>query len=210
MAKVIESDKGFLLIECTEIETQKIGGIGICDSCNKVSDKGIYISVLNSWYCMECFNDWHKGAIRYQEDIYIEKRHFNHTMDRLLIFAEELANEMIEEINKIIGEIDTAYLNIGEDDFVICDDDLTLVIDLYNEFCQDLVHPKVFKKGTLMLIEYEKGGSPILVDDTDMIYSVKHQDMIIPVRKKNAKNYFNELLKKHEELIEEIKRNIQQ
>ena len=78
MAKVIESKKEFLLIEATRLDISQIGGFGICDFCNNTSDNGVLIPVLNQWYCMGCFNDWHNRAKRYSEDIPIEERNFNH------------------------------------------------------------------------------------------------------------------------------------
>lgn len=51
MAKQIENEKGFLIIETTLSEMASIGSLGICDYCNNKTTKGYYIAVLNSWYC---------------------------------------------------------------------------------------------------------------------------------------------------------------
>lgn len=48
MAKAFINEKNFNLGD----------GIGICDFCNTPSSKGYYISVLNSWYCEDCYNEW--------------------------------------------------------------------------------------------------------------------------------------------------------
>ncbi len=77
MATAITTDKGFLVIEASQLEVVKIGGLGICDACNKASSSGNIISVLaGRWYCPECFNEWHSSAINYEEDREYEKRIF--------------------------------------------------------------------------------------------------------------------------------------
>jgi len=78
MAKKFENEKGFLIIKTENVDdTLKLGGLGICDYCNKADFTGYYIAVLNAWYCEECFNDWYKRAIRYSEDIKYEEKNFN-------------------------------------------------------------------------------------------------------------------------------------
>ncbi len=77
MAKVIQSEKGFKLIEVSWLEIVELGGLGICDSCGKTAGTGVYIAVLNSWYCKECFEKWHKRAKHYAQDSRIEESNFN-------------------------------------------------------------------------------------------------------------------------------------
>lgn len=77
MAKVIQSEKGFKLIETSRLEIVELGGLGICDSCGNTAETGVYIAVLNSWYCKECFEKWHKRAKHYAQDSRIEERNFN-------------------------------------------------------------------------------------------------------------------------------------
>lgn len=76
MAQIINNEKGFKVIECSLIEIANLGGLGICDFCNKASFDGYYIAVLNCWYCPECYQDWIKRAQRYPEDAHVEQRNF--------------------------------------------------------------------------------------------------------------------------------------
>lgn len=87
MAKRIELDK-FLIIECTANELLFAVGscVCICDWCGKPqlpSDKGYYISVLNQWYCEECFNEWKERAVWYPEDADIERKNFDFYAPRI-------------------------------------------------------------------------------------------------------------------------------
>lgn len=80
MAKQISYGK-FLLIECTAGELMNAVGsdLCICDWCGKPflpSDKGVYIAVLNHWYCWNCFLDWYASAKWYPEDAGYERRNF--------------------------------------------------------------------------------------------------------------------------------------
>ncbi|MBD5239582.1 MAG: demethylase [Bacteroidales bacterium] len=80
MAKQIERGR-FLLIECTAGELMDAVGsdICICDWCGRPfapSEKGVYIAVLNHWYCMNCFNDWFNRSTYYPEDADVERKNF--------------------------------------------------------------------------------------------------------------------------------------
>lgn len=80
MAHKHENEKGFSVIRTETLsEALRLGGIAICDWCNKSSYTGYYVAVLNHWYCDECFNDWYKRAKRYPEDIRIEERNYQRT-----------------------------------------------------------------------------------------------------------------------------------
>lgn len=83
MAKVIESKKGFKLIETSRLEIVELGGFGICDYCGNTAETGVYIAVINSWYCKKCFEKWHERAKHYAQDSRIEERNFN-TYQQLL------------------------------------------------------------------------------------------------------------------------------
>lgn len=83
MARIIQNDKGFKLIEMSMKEIVTAGGYAICDYCNGISDKGVYIAVLNSWYCMECFDRWYVNAKRYVEDYIVEKENFRNMKNLL-------------------------------------------------------------------------------------------------------------------------------
>lgn len=80
MAKQITWGK-FLLIECTAAELMNAVGsdICICDWCGKLclpSDKGVYIAVLNHWFCWNCFPHWFAHSEWYPEDAEIERKNF--------------------------------------------------------------------------------------------------------------------------------------
>lgn len=87
MAKQISYGK-FLLIECTAGELMNAVGsdLCICDWCGKPflpSDKGVYIAVLNHWYCWNCFLEWYANAEWYPEDAGYERRNFEFYAPRL-------------------------------------------------------------------------------------------------------------------------------
>lgn len=92
MAKIIESNKGFKLIECSIAETTNFGGMGICDRCNSASFKGMIIPVLNHWYCPECFEEWHRTAENYPDDRGFETKVFNHFKKIFNLNEESEAN----------------------------------------------------------------------------------------------------------------------
>lgn len=84
MAHVHQNDKGFKVIRTESlVETLKLGGIAMCDSCNGASFTGYYIAVLNRWYCDKCFNEWYAWAKRYDEDSKIEERNFERYSSKL-------------------------------------------------------------------------------------------------------------------------------
>jgi len=84
MAKVIENEKGFKVIEISLSEVNKaFGGLGICDDCNKASFKHNYIAVLNQCYCPECYTDFKARATYYPEDSKIENTNFENAKKRL-------------------------------------------------------------------------------------------------------------------------------
>ena len=77
MAHKHDNEKGFLVIKTESlIEALELGGMAICDSCNKASYTGYYIAVMNEWFCDKCFHDWYNGAKRYPEDMKIEERNY--------------------------------------------------------------------------------------------------------------------------------------
>lgn len=81
MAKQIKKDQ-FLLIECTAKELMDAVGsdICICDQCARHcarTEKGVYIAVLNMWFCQECFEKWINRAHWYPEDASVERKNFD-------------------------------------------------------------------------------------------------------------------------------------
>ena len=77
MARIIENDNGFKVIELSRREILKIGGYGICDFCDNTTKQGYYIAVLNQWLCPECYREFIRTATRYESDKRIEDKNFN-------------------------------------------------------------------------------------------------------------------------------------
>lgn len=54
----IDNNKEFKILRLNKQEILKIGGYGICDSCNKaLSNDGFMICVLFSCYCEKCYQN---------------------------------------------------------------------------------------------------------------------------------------------------------
>lgn len=69
MAKIIENEKGFKVIEVTGREMLKIGCGNICDNCAEMeSGTGYYVAVLNRWFCPECYEKWYRDATNYANE----------------------------------------------------------------------------------------------------------------------------------------------
>lgn len=84
MARNVENDKGFLVIEVTMSEVANVfGGLGICDACNKNAALGFYVAVLNQWFCPACYEEWYNRAKYYQEDASIERKNYEFYSKRL-------------------------------------------------------------------------------------------------------------------------------
>lgn len=86
MAKKIENEKGFLIIEMTveeAINDCMFGCTGeiICDGCNKytnnLEDIIYYIAVLNMAFCKECLDEFLNRQEHYEEDEDFEKENYN-------------------------------------------------------------------------------------------------------------------------------------
>ena len=95
MAKIIESDKGFKIIQVKAVELMQTipMALGICDYCGSASLNGFYIAVLNSYYCPKCYEEWIKRAKHYKEDRPFEEKNFNR-----MIAALEKNNLMEKKI----------------------------------------------------------------------------------------------------------------
>lgn len=89
MAKKVENDKGFLIIEMDYLEAVKIALFGfdgaiICDQCNDIiNEECYYIAVLNQALCKKCCDDFISKYKRHDEDIAYEKRHYNFYAEKL-------------------------------------------------------------------------------------------------------------------------------
>ena len=81
MAKVIENEKGFKVIEISAKEMILIGNFNICDSCGiQHFGNGYYVAVLNRWLCPRCYAVWYLRASNFavasNEDARIEEKNF--------------------------------------------------------------------------------------------------------------------------------------
>lgn len=68
-----KTEKGHIAIKVSLEEIKKLGGFGICDSCNAFHTTGYLIPVLNREYCTSCFKEWKKRAVFFNEDVDYEK-----------------------------------------------------------------------------------------------------------------------------------------
>ena len=92
MAKIIENDKNFKVIQFSYVEMMRLTGnvCPVCDRCldRKVS-KGYYIAVLNQWFCPKCYKKWLKRAVKHPEDERVETENFeyyNHLAKKMTMY----------------------------------------------------------------------------------------------------------------------------
>lgn len=80
MAKIIENEKGFKVIEIDYLEMLKIGCGNICDHCGEPHyGKGYFVAVLNRWFCPTCYEEWRKYATPISRgDLWVESKNFNY------------------------------------------------------------------------------------------------------------------------------------
>ena len=89
MAEIIENKKEFKVIKMSNVEVCSVfGGFGICDSCNRNSDEGYYVAVLNLWYCERCYQSFLETATNYPEDGNIEEMNFQNVLKHLELFKQ--------------------------------------------------------------------------------------------------------------------------
>ena len=70
MSKVIKfTDKGFSYIDVSLKDCLSWGGMGICNSCGKVSNSLKLVFILGDTYCDNCFNDWISNCSLSQEEL---------------------------------------------------------------------------------------------------------------------------------------------
>lgn len=77
------TSKGFKVLSVTKEQCESWGGLGICDWCNSIPTNGKYIAVLNHYYCLPCYEAWHKRAVNYPEDRPYETMHIEDIIFRL-------------------------------------------------------------------------------------------------------------------------------
>lgn len=90
MAKVINTKKGFKIIEMSFTEAFDICMFGftenginriVCDNCNEQinGNQTVYfIPVLNQAFCKNCFDEWYANAEYFEKDKEYEDDIFNH------------------------------------------------------------------------------------------------------------------------------------
>jgi len=71
----INTKSGYIAYSCSALEIKIIGGLGICDECNKTARNGYLVPVLNHYMCGDCFKEWDVSATYYPEDIPFEKKY---------------------------------------------------------------------------------------------------------------------------------------
>lgn len=81
----VEATKGFRVINVPREVLEAVTGQikCVCDDCLCSPDSGYYIAVLNWWLCPTCYERWLKHAVRYAEDISVEKRNFEYYVNLL-------------------------------------------------------------------------------------------------------------------------------
>lgn len=74
---------GWIVYRTTAAETGLIGGMGICDECNRAAEYGYLVPVLNHWQCPECFREWKRNARYYPSDVPFEQRNIDFYESRI-------------------------------------------------------------------------------------------------------------------------------
>lgn len=78
MAREFKSKRGYRVFEVSREEILSWGGLGVCDSCNSARFDNVFIPVLNSCYCLECFDEWNKGHVFHPGDVAVQERIIKH------------------------------------------------------------------------------------------------------------------------------------
>lgn len=91
------SKAGLVVYEAKAIDTEALGGAGICDHCNFYSDKGFLIAILNHYVCKECYEEWDKQSTYYPEDKPIE--------DKRVEFFDEFFNSRDIQLKEAMDEL---------------------------------------------------------------------------------------------------------
>ena len=78
MARLINTEKGFKVIEMAPEEARQLGwGVAegcVCTFCNKIINGTIYyVPALRDTMDKECYDDWYKDAVYYPEDAKTEQ-----------------------------------------------------------------------------------------------------------------------------------------
>ena len=77
MAKIIENEKGFKVIEASRADMRNVyGQLPVCDRCGHSANNGFLVSVLNQWFCATCYGNWMQHAMKYKHDNPYEDKKF--------------------------------------------------------------------------------------------------------------------------------------
>lgn len=77
MAKKVENEKGFLIIEMTIQEAVAcLDCFGECNLCGDSVESGYYVAVIDQFYCETCYRAFIGGASRYRSDIGTERQRY--------------------------------------------------------------------------------------------------------------------------------------
>lgn len=71
--KKFKTDCGYVVYEVTIEELRQLGGMGVCDHCNKPAAVGYLVPVLNRWLCQGCYAEFNARAKFYPEDLKSEE-----------------------------------------------------------------------------------------------------------------------------------------
>jgi len=69
---------GYIAYQTTREEICRLGGLGICDTCNSPEGNGYLVPILNRWLCPRCYEKWEVEAVYYAEDIHIEQKNLKY------------------------------------------------------------------------------------------------------------------------------------
>lgn len=206
MAKVIESKKDFKLIECTRTEVAEVfGGAGICDRCNETPGTGVYIAVLNSWYCPGCFEEWHKEAKNYPDDRKVEQSNFDHYKP----LFDENTKKKTNVINSMNESLERAKV----------------VLDYYGGMFEKSKNRSdlfIYQVNEVYAMKYENGVAKMgmfsdasvltqnVIDEIEKVakFSNNKGEKVTPIGAVNAAKFFEERQNEMKELINQLEQTI--
>ena len=83
-------DKGYIVYKMSNIDAIGIfNGFGICDDCSSSTRVGYYVPVLNHYMCEDCFNEWQKVCIYYEEDLWFQSGNVK-IVDNIINYVREV------------------------------------------------------------------------------------------------------------------------
>lgn len=93
--EAFRTEKGFIIIPIKSDLMRKISELPympICDSCIKSGEEtGMYIPVLNQWFCIDCYDEWYQKARYYEDDRKFEEDKFLEMVELIKENQDELS-----------------------------------------------------------------------------------------------------------------------